>query len=91
MEQAAGLRFNLPTEIGDLAFQFCDMGLRDAFLRLTSLSCLPDCILSDAGRCVSALIFLNKPLYASRINRLRNASVHWHKVVANQVTMDVLC
>ncbi len=38
MEQAAGLRFNLPTEIGDLAFQFCDMGLRDAFLRLTSLS-----------------------------------------------------
>ena len=38
IEQAAGLPFNLPTEIGDLAFQFCDMGLRDAFLRLTSLS-----------------------------------------------------
>ena len=26
IEQAAGLPFNLPTEIGDLAFQLCDMG-----------------------------------------------------------------
>ena len=26
IEQAAGLQFNLPAEIGDLAFQLCDMG-----------------------------------------------------------------
>ena len=26
IEQAAGLQFNLPTEIGNLAFQLCDMG-----------------------------------------------------------------
>ena len=26
IEQAAGLQFNLPTEIGDLTFQLCNMG-----------------------------------------------------------------
>ena len=26
IEQAAGLPFNLPTEIGDLTFQLCNMG-----------------------------------------------------------------
>ena len=26
IEQAAGLQFNPPAEIGDLAFQLCDMG-----------------------------------------------------------------
>ena len=26
IEQAAGLQFNLPTEVGDLAFQLCNMG-----------------------------------------------------------------
>ena len=26
IEQAAGLQFNLPAEVGDLAFQLCNMG-----------------------------------------------------------------
>ena len=26
IEQAAGLRFNLPVDVGDLAFQLCNMG-----------------------------------------------------------------
>ena len=26
IEQAAGLQFNLPAELGDLAFQLCNMG-----------------------------------------------------------------
>ena len=27
IEQAAGLQFNLPAEVGDLVFQLCNMGL----------------------------------------------------------------
>ena len=53
IEQASGLRFNLPAEIGDLTFQLCNMGGE-----LVSVEGLDHCVgkpddpgLLDEARC----------------------------------------